>query len=243
MKYPTKDEWIKIQENSNIDKLKLTVAIPQSTDIFTFAINQELRSWIRLFNNRLGETRMSYVLFMSNFNEGIPDEQWYISPGFNGESIQYFPHFEEKNFHFKSMFDYYVDIFYYKFFSAWDTMFHILNTHQQFDVNSGIGFNNKVLNKLKVTNQELHNIIKETDNSASFIKSRDLRNNITHNFAPNEVSSGLTKLKRNGELKRIDVGIGSYTPSSIFVENINGVIEEFSNLLKVIEKNLEGPRS
>ena len=69
----------------------------------------------------------SYVLTMFYYGKGIPDKRWYISPGRNGASIQYYPDFADVHFQIKAWFDFYSDVLYYKLFSAWDLMGHVLN--------------------------------------------------------------------------------------------------------------------
>lgn len=96
------------------------------------------------------------------------------------------------------MFDYYVDAFYYKFFSAWDTIFHIINIQYQFDIETSKDFNRKILTNLNSVNPVLKRQINKTNNSKAFKRSRVLRNDITHNFAPNDISSGISKKKKMG---------------------------------------------
>lgn len=239
LEYPSKDQWIEIEGKSKIAQLYLDVKLPETLDFLSFFGNQELLSWIRLFNNRIGQSRMSYIFFMHYYNKGIPDEEWFISPGKEGQSIQYFPHFENKTFYYKTMFDYYIDNFYYKFFSAWDTIYHILNVYYQFDIQPGSGFNGNVMKRLQQKNQELHKIILLTNKSKPFKLSRTLRNDITHNFAPNDISSGISRQKEKGKVKKVSYGVGKYTPSKVFVENINGIIEEFILLLKALKTRIE----
>ncbi|MGW7160712.1 Cthe_2314 family HEPN domain-containing protein [Paenibacillus taichungensis] len=240
LEYPTKEQWIEIEENSKINSLYLEVKRPEINDLFAMFAEQELASWIRLFNNRLGQSRMSYIFFKHYYNKGIPDEEWYISPGKDGQSIQYFPHFKkDETINYKVMFDYYVDAFYYKFFSAWDTIFHIINVQYQFDVEKDKDFNRNILTNLNSVNLALKKQFNKTNYSKAFKKSRILRNDITHNFAPNDISSGISKKKEDGQLKEISFGVGSYTPSSEFVQNIDEVIEEFIKFLRVFKRGLE----
>lgn len=203
LEYPTKEQWIDIEEHSKINHLYLDIKRPEITDFFALFTEHELASWVRLFNNRLGQSRTSYIFFMHYYNKGIPDKEWYISPGKEGQSIQYFPHFtKDETINYKVMFDYYVDAFYYKFFSAWDTIFHIINIQYQFDIETSKDFNRKILTNLNSVNPVLKRQINKTNNSKAFKRSRVLRNDITHNFAPNDISSGISKKKENGKLKK-----------------------------------------
>lgn len=76
----------------------------------------------------------SYVMMMFNYNNGIPDEEWYVSPGKNGNSIDYFPHFKEENYTYLYWFGFYMDSYYSKFFSLLDTIYHLINIRYDFEV-------------------------------------------------------------------------------------------------------------
>lgn len=85
-------------------------AYPEGS-IERFSAVPDIRTWTVHLQNRLIQTRWSYVLLMFHFNKGIPDDELFISPGRKGESIEYYPHFEKKDHLVKAQFDYYADIF------------------------------------------------------------------------------------------------------------------------------------
>jgi hypothetical protein len=239
LEYPSKDEWIEIESETRVSELYLEVSKLDNEGIFSFLSNVEFNSWLRLFNNRLGQSRMSYIFLMHYLKKGIPDQEWFLSPGKQGQSVQYFPHFNEETFYFKMMFDYYMDNFYYKFFSAWDTMYHVINAYYQFELMPNIRFNSKVMEKLLQRNEGLHTNIIKVNNSEPFVLSRTLRNDITHNFAPNDISSGITREKEEGLLRKISFGIGNYTTSKTFINNVDEIIEEFIPLLVALKREFE----
>ncbi|WP_127576761.1 Cthe_2314 family HEPN domain-containing protein [Paenibacillus barengoltzii] len=243
--HPSKDQMIEIEKNSRTDKLYLrikwpsVVYSPPEKNIYFFFSRHETDSWIRMLNNRLGQVRLSYIFMMHYFNKGIPDDEWYINPNRGELSIQYFPHFREETFHYKTMFDYYTDVFYYKFSSAWDTIFHIINAYYSFNIEPKHRFNDKVKNELKKRNSALFNEIGKTENSEAFKESKTLRNNITHNFSPNDISSGVKKEFVDGKIRRISMDIGEYTPSMIFIKNINDLINVMISFLAFLKETLE----
>ncbi|OUM83850.1 Cthe_2314 family HEPN domain-containing protein [Parageobacillus thermoglucosidasius] len=239
LEYPSKSQWIEIVSETRISELYLEVSETKEGDIISSLFNQEFKSWLRLFNNRLGQSRMSYVFLMHYYKKGIPDDEWFLSPGKEGQSVQYFPHFNEENFYYKMMFDYYMDIFYYKFFSAWDTMFHVINVYYSFDLLPNSRFNSNVMQRLLQRNNSLHTIISNVSNSEPFVQSRTLRNNITHNYAPNDISSGITIEKIKEGVSKISFGIGTYTTSKTFIENVNGIIDKFIPLLAALKNAFE----
>jgi hypothetical protein len=237
---------IEIEKNSRTDQLDLkvnwpsVVYSPPTENIYFFFTRHETDSWIRMLNNRFGQVRLSYIFLIHYLNKGIPDEEWCVSPGRGDLSVEYFPHFVEETYYYKTMFDYYTDTFYYKFCSAWDTVFHIINAHYQFNIEQHNNrFKHIVKRELKSRNEELYNIIVDVETSNSFRDSNKLRNDITHNFAPNDISSGITKVRRDGVIKRIDMSIGNYTPSKEFVRNINALIIDILEFLPLFKLHLE----
>lgn len=94
----------------------------------------ELKYWIREFNNRSFDLSNTYLMLINYYNKGIPDKEWYMSPGKNGCSVQYFPHFEEQHYAYLYWFGFYMDSFYTRFFGLIDTIYHILNIKYNLEV-------------------------------------------------------------------------------------------------------------
>ena len=126
---------------------------------------------------------------MFYFGKGIPDDEWFISPGKKGESIQYYPHFEKKDFLIKAQFDYYADAFYHKLFSAWDTLGHLLNVVYELEIERA-SFDNAV-KKLKTVKPALHAKLTAIMDSADFQTMRQFRHSVTHNHLPDTLALGL----------------------------------------------------
>src|SRR5687767_4681425 len=129
---PTKDEWIAIQESYPFERLEIDRAdfkysIHPDGTMEAWRDSLPVTSWQSHLINRLIQTRWSWVMMMYFFGKGIPDDEWRISPGRNGESVEYFPHFTTEHHLIKAQFNYYEDFFYYRLYSAWDTLGHILN--------------------------------------------------------------------------------------------------------------------
>jgi len=245
LEYPTKEQMIEIEKKSKTDQLYLkimwpsVVYSPPTKNIFFFFSRHETDSWIRMLNNRLGQARLSYIFLLHYLNKGIPDEEWYIAPSGDDLSVQYFPHFQVETYHYKTMFDYYTDAFYYKFFSAWDTVYHIVNSYYTFNIEPKYRFKDLVRRELLMKDIDLHNQIVDSERSNAFKESKRLRDNITHNYAPNDISSGIKRERIGGELQRISMSRGEYTPSMVFVNNINELINEFIEFLVVFKRTLE----
>lgn len=199
----------------------------------------ELKYWIREFNNRSFDLSNTYAILMNYYNKGIPDKEWYISPGKNGRGIQYFPHFEEKHYAYLYWFGFYMDIFYTRFFGLIDTIYHILNIKYKLEVPEKLGFNKVVSDNLRKYDIDLFNYLEKVRKNDVYIKVLDFRNNLTHNYRPNQITSGINREKRADGSIIIDYGVGDYTTTEEFVENIENGIELLAKIVDDIREKIE----
>lgn len=140
--------------------------------------------------NKISGMYRSFVFLIYYFEKEIPDDEYLVSPGNDGESISYYPDFTENNFIDKSSFDFYTDFFYFKLFSSFDSLCHIINLLYQITTNKKeIGFNNKFFDKLKMKNKSLAELLFNILDNDDFKRAKEIRNNITHNFSPNQIST------------------------------------------------------
>jgi len=109
----------------------------------------QMHYWLKEFNNRVFNLIVNYTLLKFYYDAGIPDEEWYKSPGDNGESIVYFPHFEKKHYGILYWFSFYVDSYYTRFEGLIDTVYHIISIKYKLDIIPSLGFRNSVLTKLE----------------------------------------------------------------------------------------------
>ena len=233
--FPTADEWRRLQDSYPFDKLEVSEdhfrysAHPQGS-IKRFYPVSEIQTWTLHLQNRLIQTRWSYIFLMFHFTKGIPDDEWFISPGKNGESIQYYPHFEQRDHFTKAQFDYYADIFYYKLFSALDTVGHVLNVLYELEIDKPTF--NEAVKKLKAVKPELHTKLKSIVDSDDFVKMREFRHNITHNHLPGHIGSSVRKVSSN----HFTFGGGSYTPSGLVQANVIKSLDLFATILATIKE-------
>lgn len=236
--FPTKNEWRELEKSYPFKKLQtseehfLYTSCPNDGIERGFAIS-EISIWRLHLENRLIQTRWSYVLLMFHFNKGIPDDEWFISPGRKGESIQYFPHFEKKDRLVKAQFNYYVDVFYYKLFSAWDTLGHLLNAMYGLEIRKA-SFD-KAIKKLKTVKPTLYDKLKEIVDSPDFEKMRNIRHSATHNHLPGHVGSIVERISTD-KIKGFAGIVGSYTPSAQIKDNVTKSLDLFAATLKVIKE-------
>jgi hypothetical protein len=53
---------------------------------------------IHVLFNRMNLLIRNYTYTMFYYNQGIPDEVWYKSPGSKGQSVELFPDFKEEDY-------------------------------------------------------------------------------------------------------------------------------------------------
>jgi len=165
---------------------------------------------------------------MFHFEKGIPDDEWFISPGRTGASVEYFPHFETKHHFTKAQFDYYADNFYYKLFSAWDSLGHLLNIMYELGIERA-SFD-KAVKALAPIRPTLHTNLKAIIDSDEFSTMSKIRHNVTHNFLPGHVGSPIRRVSPN----EWTFGVGSYTPSAMVKDNVIASLGLFAKTLDVI---------
>lgn len=239
LEFPTYTEWKEIYSTSPFPPMikrinKLITGNKnnpmQLVNPMEFVGDMEILNYLTQASYRLYDVARSYVFLISYYRKGIPDDEWVLSPGKDGVSIQYFPHFTKPDFFKKEWFDFYSDVFYYKLFSAWDIVGHILD--KKYDLQNSRPDFHKSVNTLKSKDEDLHEKFDAIRKNSSFTLASKLRNDITHNFLPYSVglraSINKTKTKAN-------VGIGPYTTSKEIVQNMVEIIALFDKTLEYIE--------
>ena len=176
---------------------------------------------------------------MNYYNKGIPDKEWYMSPGKAEKSVEYFPYFEEKHYAYLYWFGFYMDSFYTRFFGLIDTIYHILNVKYNLEVPEKLGFNKEVSKRLRYYENDLVKYLDKVRNEDIYKKVLEFRNNITHNYRPNQITSGVNKEKRADGSIVIDYDIGNYTTTEEFVNNIEKAIELLAKIVNDIRGKIE----
>ena len=233
LEWPSLYDWERIYEASAFDTIfspleSLQPARNETGDDFrAFTRKSELDGLLFEVHQRLVDSARSYVLMMFYYGKGIPDARWRISPGRKGQSIEFFPDFEERHFAIKAWFDFFSDTLYYKLFSAWDVLGHVLNV--KYDLRAERVDFGQAVKALKSKEPGLHAKLAEVRESAAFQKANKLRNDITHNYLPN--TTGFT-VRRSGT--SISVGSKAYVPSGEIVANIQETLPLFAATLQYV---------
>ena len=230
--YPTEEDWEKIARDFPFEKLNVRIGDfkkrANSNDLEEFFGNIELQTWTMHLQSRLFDVFRSFVLLMYYYQKGIPDAEWFISPGKRGQSVEYFPHFETRHYLIKDQFDFYVDIFYYKVFAAWDTLGHILNV--LFEMGIEKPSFKSAINHLERRDHYLWSRLRLILSDPEFERANKIRNSITHNFQPNLQSSGVARPEKN----TYTFGVGDYTTSKMITDNVLKSLELFEKTLEII---------
>jgi hypothetical protein len=235
---PTKEEYKEIIKDYPFDESTLgdknfSYTVHREGSLDGFHAGQQLSTWDTHLKNRMYQTRFSWIYLTFLFNKGIPDDEWYISPGRSGASVEYFPHFEERHYLIKAQFHYFVDVFYYKFFSAWDNLGHILN-HMY-----GLGIDRvdfrKAVKGLKQKRPDLHTKLNSLIQSDDFTKMIEYRHSSTHNELIGHVGSVSTKVSEN----EYSLGVGKYIPTAMIKENTDKSLLLFMNAITFIGEQVQ----
>ncbi|MCK9288303.1 MAG: Cthe_2314 family HEPN domain-containing protein [Sphaerochaetaceae bacterium] len=146
----SQDEWNEYLEVDLFNEMRLDMArFGVSTEGMPDLSHPKLAEMIQQHNNKVGSLAITYALARHYFDKGIPDDPWYISPGKKGQSIQYFPEFQEEHWMRRYWFNYFSDTFYLKISSIWDSMIEILNHFYGLDYPNDLRLRSKVIDWLK----------------------------------------------------------------------------------------------
>ena len=218
--YPTNDDWKRLEKGFpvteyHLDESKFKI---DGNDLDDLRRRSDLQEWFIHIYNRFAQVRRSYILLTFYVEKRIPDDEWWISPGRKGESVQYFPHFENSHCIIKADFDYYADVFYYMIFTCWENIGHLLNVY--FDLRISKPSFWKAMNAMKRVNYSLYSALSSIYFDGVFQKAKELRNNIAHNHSPNSISGSISKTSP----QQITIGVGSYVPSREICDNAVGIL-------------------
>lgn len=229
--YPNLKDWLRIESQFDWKRFYLEqeeLPLVEDNSLESFETGLNLSSWIVYFHNRISDIKRSYVFLSFYYEQGIPDNKWWIQ---DNRGQIFFPDFEDKHHLIKSNFDYYADVFYYKMFSAWDILGQIMNISFKLNLKSN-----------KVTFYESHKQIKSINlgvydnldlliNNPDYKKAKEIRHALTHRYSPMEISPPVTKTDND----TIALTIGKYTPSTEIKDNATSMLDIFARAIEAIK--------
>jgi|CXWL01.1.fsa_nt_gi hypothetical protein len=238
--FPSADEWRDIFTASpfpSVLTLLRKAHAPSTnsagTSIEAFEASVALSRLEIELHNRVVDVARSYVFMKYYHSLGIPDDRWYISPGREGQSVEYFPGFQERHFIVKGWFDYYADTFYQKLFAALAVVGHVLNQafslglkEKQVDFEPAVKALGPSVGEIRAT---LTGLIEDS----AFVKARALRNDITHNESPSSVGMTISKSETS---KAVVYGMGmrSYETSTAILGNASESVALLRRTLEAV---------
>jgi len=245
-RFPTRKDWKRIYDTSPFVNIFLTFeSLGANWDPTTEGWDKlggavELNQCFYEIQQKTLNAFKSYYFLMFFYEKGIPDKRWYISPGNNRESVQYYPDFQKVDYPIKSWFDFFTDTFYYELFSAWDLIGHFLNVKYDLEIKK-VSFNKAVI-KLAEKKPNLYGCLRTVQESSAYKKARKVRDNIVHNYQPN--TPGMAVYRNNQVLipgvRTATIGLKEYVSSEEIVTNIREILELFERALYCLH-GLTGP--
>lgn len=208
-----------------------------NTNIFSMMKNMEVDYVVRNFNNRVFSLRVNYALAKKYLEKGIPDEPYFQSPGIDGKGVSYFPLFQEEHYGNYYWYGFYIESLYFRIEGVVDSLYHIINSYFDLNISPNLGFQGKIREALSSREESLENSLKKLSKNKIYIKSKRIRNDITHNFNPNSLSSGID-IKRNheGKIMFAAQGIPDYMNVSEIQENIENLISLLASVVKEVQQ-------
>lgn len=225
IRYPNEEEWKNIFNNSPFVGFSFSSSgfynnNLNAIDIFDSPI---INSYGLLLIQRFRSLVESYILLTFYYQLGIPDETE------KRDNNGIFKDFEPHHFGNKEKFDYYSDVFYFKVFSCWEVVGHILNIQYNLGIKK-IEFK-KVVRRLKGKDDDMFLKLSEIMSNIEFINANTYRNHITHNYSPN-MPGLVRRIDDNGVVIEY---VQEYFSSSVVYENIKSVLELLKRSIEVIK--------
>ncbi len=231
---PTPAEFNDIADEFPCEELKISEddfsVFLNPAEFRRFSDESSIGTWRLHLQNRIYQTRTSYVIMKFLINKGIPDERWF-APGEKG-GIKFYPDFEKEDYIRKAQFDYFADVYFLKLYSCLDSVGHLLNLC--YDLQIAKPDFHRALNKLTGLRPELYFELKKIKDSESFIAFKHLRHGIAHNELPGHVSGFVHKVSEN----EYTLGAGRYTPTREIIRVGGEAIKAFLEVLRPIRKQM-----
>lgn len=231
----TQDEWNKYLSADFFEALRIDIEGLGITERSFF--HPRLEEMVSDHNNKVGSLIITYALCKHYYDKGIPDEPWYISPGHEGQSIQYMPNFEEEHWMRHYWFNYFSDTFYLKLSAVWDSIIDILNHYYGLDYVEDLRLRSNVMKWLKKEKNDVFSVFEEVQNSQLYKDAQKYRTAAAHGTSAGEVSRTvdvkkdvereIPSIDKNGVITKrkvrvteISVGAGEYTTVNTIMKNI-----------------------
>ncbi len=204
--------------------------------IFNHFYKREFDAWLMQFNNRLGAIKVTYLLIRHYYDMKFPVDDCVNIPGQETQSLEFCRNTTDQYYDIKWFFNYFTEMAFYRIFSVWDSVLHLINIYYHFDVKPGPHFEKMIHSKLESKNKALIQYLKGITENDTYIKAKILRNNIAHNFTPSLFSHWIEREKT--EKARIIRFSYKDTAPKKFMDNIDGLLVLLADSLQDIKEYL-----
>ena len=192
----SQEEWDAYLGTHLFDKMSIDMsAFGVSNDGLPDLSRPRLAEMIQEHNNKVGSLVITYALCKHYFDKGIPDEPWYISPGNEGQSVQYMPLFTDEHWMRRYWFNYFSDTFYLKLSSVWDSVIEIINHFYCLDYKSDLRLRSDVLKWLKQNVTGVHIVFEKILADQRYIDAQMYRTLAAHGTSPSSVTNTIKSQK------------------------------------------------
>ena len=190
------DEWdiylgVNLFDEMRIDMSRLGV----SMNSFPNISHPRLAEIIQEHNNKVGSLAITYALCRHYFDKGIPDNPWYISPGKDGQSVQYFPNFGEEHWMRHYWFNYFSDTYYLKISSVWDSVIEILNHFYSLDYPNDLRLRSQIIIWLKENARDIASILAGIQQNQLYKDAQSYRTLAAHGTSAASVTNTIQSRK------------------------------------------------
>jgi len=237
--FPTHEELIAVAKRNQLDDMAVmpgdfNPAARTFDAVDVWMRDSDVETWTIHLLGRLGSVRLSYWLMQYYADKGIPDERWYMSPGRSGQSIEYFPDFDEEAHSTKFMFDYAADAFYAQLFAAWDNLAQAINDMHAL----GLGIKDvslwRVVSGLKTVVPSLHADLAQLTSDPDHKQALELRRCIQHRHSPSNLSSSFERVTDTVT----SIGVGGYTTSAEVLRNAQSACGLLGSAIEAARKSV-----
>jgi hypothetical protein len=224
-KYPTREERKKIKKLiPKIDRLKVeyksaTIGILQDSSVETAIRSEDIYWWCNCLNNRLGRLTETFVYVQTHYLRGQEKKDE-----------------ESQNLHTdKILLDYFIEIFYYYFFSARDVLGQLLNIFCDLKIEEHkIFLNERFVEKIR--SKEIKNGLTDFLNNTK--DSYNIRNSFNHRFTPTD-KDFRAKMNIIKEGNKISFYSAQEVKVETFLGDIENLMKHFGCLMNKLTKEIK----
>ena len=261
----TKKEWDDYITYKGFSGLNINLSFFTSSKLQDIVHSNKfvIEELVHNFRDELFSLKVSYALCRHYFSKGIPDDKVIGVDIDDEDSTRIFPNFNDEHWMRRYWFCYFADVTYSKLTSLLDSLYYILANHYFIEEKRDSRHNNRVLNKIKIKDGEMYNVISSFQESEEFKEAKRNRNythgssvgnahdrvkitrNVKRNF-PELDSENNILFDDDGKIKTIErpateisFGIGDYISSNLIMNNIELTINTFSDTMIKIKKVID----